>query len=113
MPKKRASKGQQGRTERDKIGPKAVKEKVFSKPKDSPFFPKKFKPREGPQKISRHKIQKKDVLAKLLRIENDVWQKVYLDGFDKDESKISVHYFESKSGKFFFDIKEKKDWSNK
>ncbi|MGA8942864.1 MAG: hypothetical protein WB502_09150, partial [Thermoactinomyces sp.] len=37
--------------------------------------------------------------------------KVYKDGYDAEGKKISVHYFESSSGKVF-DVKVKSGWSN-
>jgi hypothetical protein len=88
MAKKRAARGQQGRMEKSKIGPKAVKKKVFSKPSDSPHFPKKFKKREGPKGVSERKAKEKSMLAKLLRIENDVWKK----NTSMDSTKMGQRY---------------------
>ena len=43
--------------------------------------------------------------------ESGKWQKVYKDGYDSFGNEISIHYFESPSGKVF-DVKVKFKWSN-
>ena len=53
-----------------------------------------------------------DVLNELRQVEPGQWQKVYKDGFDANGNQISIHYFESSSGRVF-DVKVKAGWSNK
>lgn len=43
-------------------------------------------------------------------IEKGSWKKVYQNGFDAYGNKISLHYFQSKSGKIF-NLKVKNKWS--
>lgn len=52
----------------------------------------------------------KDLLEKLREIEPGNWQKVYKDGW-LDSEKVSLHYFESPSGRVF-NFKVKPGWSN-
>jgi hypothetical protein len=51
-------------------------------------------------------------LEELRQIEAGTWKKVYKDGYDKDGKKISIHYFQSKSG-LVYDVKVKSGWSVK
>lgn len=51
------------------------------------------------------------LLAKLRTVENGKWKKVYKDGYDKNGNQISIHYFQSESGKVF-DVKTRNGWSN-
>jgi len=50
-------------------------------------------------------------LAKLREIEPGDWKKVYKDGYDAAGRKVSIHYFESRSGKVFA-VDVKAGWSN-
>ncbi|GGC75586.1 hypothetical protein [Enterococcus wangshanyuanii] len=50
------------------------------------------------------------LLDQLRKIEPGEWKKIYKNGYDKSGKKISVHYFESKSGKVF-NVKTKPQWS--
>ena len=45
------------------------------------------------------------------KVENGKWYKVYKDGYDASGNQISIHYFQSESGKVF-GVKVKPDWSN-
>ena len=51
------------------------------------------------------------LLENLRKIEKGDWKKVYKDGYDISGNKISIHYFQSKSGKVF-NVKIKPYWSN-
>ena len=53
----------------------------------------------------------KELLDKLREIESGKWTKVYKDGYDSSGNKISIHYFQSESGKVF-NVKVKPGWSN-
>ncbi|WP_238658837.1 hypothetical protein [Staphylococcus felis] len=53
----------------------------------------------------------KTLLAKLRKVEKGPWKKVYKDGYI-GKKKVSVHYFQSKSG-LVYDVKTKSGWSNK
>jgi hypothetical protein len=50
-------------------------------------------------------------LEQLREIEPGKWTKVYKDGFDASGKKVSIHYFQSQSGKVF-NVKVKPNWSN-
>jgi hypothetical protein len=58
------------------------------------------------------KVNNKDVLEKLREVESGQWKKIYKDGYDVNGKEISIHYFQSPSGKVF-DVKVKTGWSNK
>ncbi|PYG90295.1 hypothetical protein LY28_00176 [Ruminiclostridium sufflavum DSM 19573] len=45
------------------------------------------------------------------KVESGIWEKIYKDGYDANGKKISIHYFQSESGKVF-DVKTKSGWSN-
>lgn len=84
-------------------------QQIFTSIKDAPKYPKDFRvARNGTRKLS---VENKQLLEKLKQIENLEWRKVYRDGFDGDGRKISLHYFQSASGKVF-DVKVKLGWSN-
>ncbi|WCI96341.1 hypothetical protein PMJ89_00145 [Pseudomonas aeruginosa] len=84
------------------------KEHIFFN-KRAPKYPQGFKDiKNGTQK---YKINNQDVLESLRGVEPGKWVKVYRDGFDSAGNKISVHYFQSQSGKVF-DVKVKSGWSN-
>jgi len=44
-------------------------------------------------------------------VERGDWRKVYKDGYDGSGNKVSIHYFQSESGKVF-DVAAKPGWSN-
>lgn len=77
--------------------------------KYAPKFPRNFKAVSG--KTKHHNVTNKSLLAKLRKVEKGTWKKVYKDGYI-GKKKVSVHYFQSKSG-LVFDVKTKTGWSNK
>lgn len=77
--------------------------------KNSPNYPEGFETRQNG--TTNNKIKDKDLLQELRKVESGDWKKIYKDGFDKDGNKMSIHYFQSKSGKVF-DVKVKPGWSN-
>ena len=83
---------------------------VYNGIKDAPKYPEGFKGRQNGTKTN--KVNNKELLDDLKKIESGEWKKVYKDGYDKNGNKISIHYFQSKSGKVF-DVKVKNKWSNK
>lgn len=91
-----------------KLGPKELRRRVYDSLKDHPNYPTKFR---ATGNTTRNKITLKDLKAKLQKIERGEWKKVYKDGVDEYGDKMSVHYFESASGKVF-DVKVKPGWSN-
>ena len=81
---------------------------VYNSIKDAPKYPDGFKAvQNGTKKVNINN----DVLNELRQVESGQWKKVYKDGFDANGNRISVHYFESTSGKVF-DVKTKSGWSN-
>ena len=82
---------------------------VYDSIKQSPHYPKGFKPRKNG--TTKNSIKNGKLLDKLRQIESGIWRKIYKDGYDAHGNKISVHYFQSKSGKVF-DVKVKSGWSN-
>lgn len=60
---------------------------------------------------TKHNVNNHDLLEKLREIESGTWKKIYKDGYDAFGNKISIHYFQSQSGKVF-DVKIKIGWSN-
>jgi hypothetical protein len=85
-------------------------QQIFTSAKDAPKYPQGFRAvRNGTRKL---RIGNKQLLEKLRQIEDGEWRKVYRDGLDRDGRRISLHYFQSVSGKAF-DVKVKLGWSNK
>lgn len=83
--------------------------KVYNSIKESPQYPTNFK---GTQNgTTKNTVNNKSLLNELKNIESGKWTKVYKDGYDQYGNKISIHYFQSKSGKVF-DVKVKFGWSN-
>jgi hypothetical protein len=82
---------------------------VYNGLKNTPGYPSNF--RSIQNGTTRNSISRKDLLEKLRRIEPGNWHKVYKDGWNGNQ-KVSLHYFESPSGKIF-DFKIKFEWSNK
>ena len=77
--------------------------------KESPNYPKGFKAVSNG--TTRNKVNNLDLLHELRKVESGSWKKVYKDGYDDLGNEISIHYFQSESGKVF-DVKVKKGWSN-
>ncbi|MGG5314610.1 DUF6531 domain-containing protein [Enterococcus sp. AZ072] len=82
---------------------------VYNGIKDAPKYPEGFTPRKNG--LQKNKVTNREALEDLRKIESGEWKKVYKDGYDKNGNKVSIHYFESKSGKVF-DVKVKNKWSN-
>ena len=82
---------------------------VYNSIKDAPKYPDGFTAvQNGMKKVP---INDMPLLAELKKVEQGEWKKVYKDGYDAYGNKISVHYFESRSGKVF-DVEVKSYWSN-
>lgn len=76
--------------------------------KDAPTYPKGLTAiQNGTKKVT---INNGELLKQLRQVERGTWKKVYKNGYDKNGNKISIHYFESKSGKVF-NVKVKNGWS--
>jgi len=85
-------------------------QQIFLSIKDAPTYPKGFRAvRNGTRKL---RIENKQLLEKLRQIEASEWRKVYSDRVDGNGRTVSLHYFQSASGKVF-DVKVKLGWSNK
>lgn len=82
---------------------------VYDSIRKSPQFPEGFKERVGG--TSRNTVNNKELLAELRVIAPGKWSKIYKDGFDSTGKKVSIHYFQSESGKVF-NVKTKPNWSN-
>ena len=72
-------------------------------------YPKEFEAVKNG--TTKNTIKNKELLDKLREIESGKWTKVYKDGYDSSGNKISIHYFQSESGKVF-NVKVKPGWSN-
>jgi len=89
-------------------GTSNIKE-VFDSIKKAPKYPEGFQGvQNGTKKLN---INNKQVLEELRNVEAGQWKKVYKDGYNASGKKVSIHYFESSSGKVF-DVKVKMGWSN-
>ena len=82
---------------------------VYNSIKDSPDYPKEFEAVKNG--TTKNTIKNKELLDKLREIESGQWTKVYKDGYNSSGNKISIHYFQSQSGKVF-NVKVKPGWSN-
>jgi hypothetical protein len=81
---------------------------VYNSLKDAPEYPQDFRPvQNGTRKLS---IKNKPLLEELRKLESGDWNKVYRDGYSGGQ-KVSIHYFQSRSGKVF-NVKVKLGWSN-
>ncbi|WP_432403566.1 hypothetical protein [Wukongibacter sp. M2B1] len=81
---------------------------VYDSIKKSPAYPNGFKPAtNGTKKFT---VKNKPLLDELRKIESGTWHKIYKNGYDASGKKISIHYFQSRSGKVF-DVKVKGKWS--
>ncbi|MBN8230544.1 hypothetical protein JYK02_23810 [Corallococcus macrosporus] len=76
--------------------------------KNAPGYPSGFKAVQNG--TTRNSVSNKALLEKLREVEPGTWVKVYKDGWVGSE-KVSLHYFESASGKVF-NFKVKAGWSN-
>lgn len=86
-----------------------VSRHVYKAIKYAPKYPKGFKAvQNGTKNVT---VNNKGLLSELRQIESGTWKKVYKDGYDANGKKISIHYFQSKSG-LVFDVKTKSGWSN-
>ena len=82
---------------------------VYASIKESPNYPSGFTAaKNGMKKVNINNEQLHNMLKK---IDSGKWYKVYKDGFDEYMNKISIHFFQSPSGKVF-DVKVKNHWSN-
>jgi filamentous hemagglutinin len=82
---------------------------IYESIRKAPQYPEGFKERIGG--TTKNVVNNMDVLDDLRKVEPGKWAKVYKDGFASDGSKVSVHYFQSESGKVF-NVKTKPGWSN-
>jgi filamentous hemagglutinin len=82
---------------------------LYNSIKESPNYPKGFTNRQNGK--TQHSINNKALLEKLRGLEPGKWKKIYQDGFDSSGYFISIHYFQSASGKVF-NVKVKQGWSN-
>ncbi len=60
--------------------------------------------------MTKNTVKNPERLAELRKVEPGEWKKVYRDGYANGK-KVSIHYFQSKSGKVY-DVKVKNYWSN-
>ncbi|WP_338866844.1 hypothetical protein [Myxococcus stipitatus] len=81
---------------------------VYNGVRSAPGYPSEFKALQNG--TTRHRVANKDLLEKLRELEPGEWTKVYRDGWVGPD-KVSLHYFESASGKVF-NFKVKPGWSN-
>ncbi|EJR45786.1 hypothetical protein IIM_04972 [Bacillus cereus VD107] len=92
------------------VGGIKVSRIVYKAIKYAPKYPAGFKAvQNGTKNVN---VNNTKLLSELRQIESGTWKKVYKDGYDKNGKKISIHYFQSKSGKVF-DVKVKSGWSVK
>ncbi|MGN0403397.1 MAG: hypothetical protein ACI4HQ_14235, partial [Acetatifactor sp.] len=82
---------------------------VYNSIKESPNYPKDFKAVQNG--TTKNPVKNKDLIEKLREIEPGNWNKIYKDGYDSMGNEISIHYFQSQSGKVF-NVKVKIGWSN-
>lgn len=87
-----------------------VAKHLYNSIKYAPKYPAGFKAVQNGTK--NHTVNNKELLDELRQIEAGTWHKVYKDGYDKNGGKISIHYFQSKSG-LVYDVKVKNGWSVK
>jgi hypothetical protein len=83
---------------------------IYNGIKDAPGYPKGFKVRTG-NHTTRNNVNNKQLLDELRQIERGDWKKVYKDGYDANGNRISLHFFQSQSGKIF-NFKTVPGWSN-
>lgn len=56
-------------------------------------------------------VSNSELLSDLRQVEAGKRTKIYKDGYDAVGNKVSIHYFQSESGKVF-NVKTKPDWTN-
>ncbi|MDC9591517.1 hypothetical protein PSI23_20085 [Xenorhabdus sp. XENO-10] len=76
--------------------------------KDAPNYPKGFK--AVVNGTVKYIVKDKVLLNKLRKKEAGKWYKVYKNGYNATNKKISIHYFEGRSG-LVFDVEVKNGWS--
>ncbi|WP_420853961.1 hypothetical protein, partial [Snodgrassella gandavensis] len=72
---------------------------IYNSIKDSPQYPQNFKAVQNG--TTRNIVKNQSLLEQFREIEPGKWTKVYKDGFDASGKKVSIHYFQSQSGKVF------------
>lgn len=82
---------------------------IYNSIKDAPQYPQGF--RASQNGTTKNAVNDRALLEQLRKIEPGKWNKVYKDGFDTSGNKVSVHYFQSQSGRVF-NVKVKPNWSN-
>ena len=82
---------------------------IYNSIKESPNYPEGFQPRKNG--TTKNTVKNNELLEKLRGIEAGTWKKIYKDGYDAYGNEVSIHYFQSESGKVF-DVKVKPGWSN-
>ncbi|EOG7189482.1 hypothetical protein ACLH9T_004767 [Salmonella enterica] len=82
---------------------------TYNSIKNAPLYPQGFRPVQNG--TVKNTINNKDILNELRMVESGKWSKVYKDGYDASGNRVSIHYFQSQSGKVF-DVKVKPGWSN-
>ena len=61
--------------------------------------------------MKKFNVKNGELLEQLRKIESGNWNKVYKNGYDSLGNEVSIHYFESSSGKVF-DVWTQSGWSN-
>ena len=82
---------------------------IYNSIKESPNCPEGFQPRKNG--TTKNTVKNNELLEKLRGIEAGTWKKIYKDGYAAYGNEVSIHYFQSESGKVF-DVKVKPGWSN-
>jgi hypothetical protein len=88
------------------------KKEVYKSIREAPNFPDGFVAvHNGFKKVN---ITNNEALLAELRddVERGAWKKVYIDGYDREGNKKSIHCFISVSG-LVYNLKVKNGWSNK
>ncbi|AYF50015.1 filamentous hemagglutinin N-terminal domain-containing protein [Pseudomonas fluorescens] len=82
---------------------------VYDSIRKAPEFPAGFRERAG--STTKNVVNNSELLSDLRQVEAGKWTKIYKDGYDAVGNKVSIHYFQSESGKVF-NVKTKPNWSN-
>ena len=101
--------GKNGAGERKGEAESPKLKEIYNSIKESPNYPDGFEPRING--TTKNKVDNQFLLDDLREIEQGTWNKIYKDGYDRFGNKISIHYFQSQSGKVF-NVKVKYGWSN-
>lgn len=81
---------------------------IYNKISDAPGYPKGFKGvQNGTKRVKINNSKAKELLK---NTGSKDWKKVYKNGYDEVGGKVSIHYFENKSGKVF-NVKTYYEWS--